>query len=214
MHPKKLFPHSNTTTSSMEHTSIPDLPLAEVWLPISGYVGLYEISSYGRIRSKDRALVCGYGVSVKKGQIIKPYITPKGYATVNLWREGKKKPFWIHRLVAMHFIANESCLPEVNHKDFNKQNNCIDNLEWVTKKENIRHAYQAGKTFRIEMCKQGHKLSIEKAEEMRQLHAAGRSHYEIAAMFGVAVVTSRAVIRGAHWVREKATPLRTEGDDL
>ncbi len=79
----------------------------------------------------------------KTGRVLKPYLTNNGYQQVTLCNETGKKKFYIHRLVAQAFIPNFGNL-EVNHKDGIKTNNSVDNLEWVTRSENNKHAYRIG----------------------------------------------------------------------
>lgn len=100
--------------------------MKEVWKPVVGYEGLYEVSSDGRVKSLFR---------YKKE--LKPNITRNGYATVELFKDKSSKRLLIHRLVAMAFIPNPDNLPQVNHIDENKLNNDVSNLEWITAKENM-----------------------------------------------------------------------------
>ena len=106
------------------------------WKDINGFEGFYQISSDGDVRSLDRF----DGIRVVKGRNIKPNLKQNGYLQVGLRKEGKRKWFSIHRLVAIHFIENPENKPQVNHIDCNKQNNHVDNLEWVTSQENFAHA--------------------------------------------------------------------------
>ena len=98
----------------------------EVWCPINGYEGLYEVSDQGRVKS----------LKFGKERILKPVRTPKGYLIINLYKNGEMKSYRIHRLVAKTFIPNPDNLPEVNHKDENKENNSVQNLEWCDSKYN------------------------------------------------------------------------------
>ena len=101
-----------------------------LWKDVPGYEGLYQVSNFGGIR---------------KGEKIKKLQTDKGgYLTVWLSQKSKMKCLKVHRLVATAFISNSENKPEVNHKDGNKQNNCVENLEWVTRSENIIHANKTG----------------------------------------------------------------------
>lgn len=114
--------------------------MKEIWKPIIGYEGLYEVSSLGNIKRI-------VGTRCKKEHIITPRPASNGYLRVNLSKGNKVKDFSIHRLVATAFIENVSGKAEVNHIDGDKTNNCIDNLEWVTKSENERHkVYSLGKS--------------------------------------------------------------------
>ncbi len=118
--------------------------MSETWKDIDGWKGLYQISDEGRVRSLDRVVYCGNGPRVNIGRIMKCSISPKGYVTCVLRFNGKFKGYSVHRLVAIHFIDNPNNLPEVNHKDGNKQNNCKGNLEWATSSGNKKHACETG----------------------------------------------------------------------
>lgn len=104
----------------------------ETWKPIVEYGDKYFVSSSGRV------------FSVKSNKILKPHKTSKGYFRVTLLMDGKRKNHRIHRLVANAFISNPRQKEEVNHKDGNKENNRVENLEWVTPCENANHAFQNG----------------------------------------------------------------------
>ena len=101
----------------------------EIWHDIEGYEGLYQISNKGRVKS----LKCG------KERTLRPGIKSSGYLKVVLCKNGMVKQFQLHRLVANAFIPNLDNKPQVNHLDENKLNNCVDNLQWATAKENINH---------------------------------------------------------------------------
>ena len=107
----------------------------EIWKPISGYEGIYEVSSLGRIRSyrKGKWGLCD-APKIIYGQL------GRHYRTVVLCKDDHKNSVYIHRLVAETFIPNLQNLPVVNHKDGNKLNNAADNLEWCTHTENMHHA--------------------------------------------------------------------------
>ena len=119
--------------------------MEEIWKDIKGYEDLYQISNLGRIRSKDRATRNGRcNHCIKKGKILKPTLNQYGYLKVLLWKDKKSKLFTIHRLVAMAFLNKEEDKNEINHIDGNKKNNCVDNLEWVDRRGNMRHAVKMG----------------------------------------------------------------------
>lgn len=114
--------------------------MEEIWIHINNFIN-YEISNFGRVRSWRHS----------KGLRKTPYYfynygnDNNGYLYVSLYnKENKRKSLKIHRLIAEHFIENKDNKPEVNHKDGNKQNNVIVNLEWVTKSENTIHAFRLG----------------------------------------------------------------------
>jgi len=117
----------------------------EVWKFISGYEGMYQVSSLGRVRSVDRSMVLPSGkIRRDPGRYIKTTIHPKGYHYVVMSRDGFTKRFLLHRIVAQTFIPNPECKPQVNHIDGVKSNNNVENLEWVTETENISHALSSG----------------------------------------------------------------------
>jgi len=107
--------------------------MEEIWKDIKEFEGVYQISNYGRLKSLKR-----YGR--KQDKIIKPVLGKRGYFCYCLWNKQKAKNITIHRLVAQYFIPNQEGKREVNHKDLDKTNNAISNLEWVTPKENSTHA--------------------------------------------------------------------------
>ena len=112
----------------------------EEWKPIVGYEGWYEVSSFGRVRSVDRLV--GYSDGSKRlhrGRILKATPDKDGYDRVVLSTPEGHKNRLVHRLMAIAFIPNPDNLPEVNHKDENKRNNVIDNLEWCTDKYNVNY---------------------------------------------------------------------------
>lgn len=94
---------------------------------ITGYEGLYAVTSCGKVWS--------YG----RKKYLSPHIVNSGYEQVILSKNGKTKPYRVHQLVAMTYIPNPENKPCVNHLDENKLNNALNNLEWVTHKENINH---------------------------------------------------------------------------
>lgn len=114
--------------------------MSEVWKPVKGYEGLYEVSNHGRIRSLDRMVRNRGGYAVKKGKIIRDAALSGGkYRKVSLWKDNKGKSVLVHRLVAEVFLPNPNSLLEINHKDENPQNNCVDNLEWCDRIYNARY---------------------------------------------------------------------------
>ena len=112
----------------------------EIWRPIVGYEGLYEVSNTGRVRSLDRYVKCDYEkYRLHKGKVLSPGKDKDGYLSVVLSCNGKHKKIAVHRLVAQAFIPNPDDLPIINHKDEDKTNNRVDNLEWCTVKYNMNY---------------------------------------------------------------------------
>ena len=118
----------------------------EIWKDIKKWEGYYQVSNFGNVKSLDRIVIHKNRLHKqrKKGKILKPSINHKGYLTVDLRKQGLRKQFFVHRLVGMMFIDNLNNKPQINHKDGNKLNNNVNNLEWVTNKENIKHAFDVG----------------------------------------------------------------------
>ena len=101
--------------------------LNEIWKPIKGYEGLYEVSNFGRIKS------------LKRNIILKSYKDGRGYLCVRLYKYNSSIQYKVHRLVAEVFIDNPNNYKEVNHKDENKTNNRVENLEWCDRKYNCNY---------------------------------------------------------------------------
>lgn len=120
------------------------MQLSEIWVDIKGLEN-YQISNLGRVKSKERIVSNAVRTYLKREQILKIQIMKVGYKAIVLRDEKQKKHlFKIHRLVAEAFIANPYNLPQVNHKDGDKLNCCVENLEWCTPKYNTHHAIKNG----------------------------------------------------------------------
>ena len=113
----------------------------EVWKAVKDYEGLYEVSNLGRIRSVSRTVRTGNGKGYERlieSKILSPSINGSGYKIIILKKPNHKVICrTIHRLVAEAFIPNPNNLTDVNHKDEDKMNNNVDNLEWMTHKDNM-----------------------------------------------------------------------------
>lgn len=105
--------------------------MEKIWKDITGFEGLYKISNYGEV------------LSLISNKILKAEILDKGYLRIGLNKDGKRTRFLVHRLVMCEFVEYKPYPDyEVNHKDFNTQNNRIDNLEWVTGIQNMRYSLE------------------------------------------------------------------------
>lgn len=128
--------------------------LNEVWRPVKGYEGLYEVSNYGRVKSLDRVRKSSKNaVAVVKGRILKsaPGKNGNGYPKVVLCKNGERENYYVHRLVMEAFVPNPDNLPCINHKDESRNNNFVfvnedgtvdlekSNLEWCTYKYNLNY---------------------------------------------------------------------------
>jgi hypothetical protein len=112
----------------------------ENWKDINGYEGYYQISNFGKIKSLPRVLEN----RIKKETILKLIINNHGYVACGLTINNKHKRFLVHRLIAEAFIENTQNKPFINHINGIKDDNRIENLEWVTHSENVKHAYDIG----------------------------------------------------------------------
>lgn len=124
--------------------------MEETWKDISGYEGYYQVSNLGRVRSLDRVLSFKANrrnrayQRLLTGRVLYQHTDPHGYKTVSWSFENKHETKYVHRLVATAFVDNPRKLSDVNHIDGVKTNNYTGNLEWVTKQENMVHAFVHG----------------------------------------------------------------------
>lgn len=115
----------------------------EEWIPMEEFGNEFFVSNFGRIKRNKRIWRSGrQGATVKTvdASIVKQRVIPSGYTKTTICYKGIKKSYAVHRLVAMYFLENPDNLPEVNHKDGNKANNSLENLEWVSRSENQIHS--------------------------------------------------------------------------
>lgn len=121
--------------------SLEDLP-GEQWKDIPNYEGIYQASNLGRIKSLERMVKYKNGAhKPQKENISYQRRSRNTYLLVGLYKEGSEKKALVHRLIAMAFLPNNEAKAAVNHKDGNKANNSVENLEWVTNSENMKHSY-------------------------------------------------------------------------
>ena len=146
----------------------------EIWKPIPNYEN-YEVSNLGRVRSLN------YNNQTDKVRILKLTIRKDGYTQIMLNKEGKKKTYQVHRLVAEAFIPNPQSLPEVNHIDENKQNNDVSNLEWCSYGYNINYGSRNERVSKAHckpvICLELKRIfnSVTEASEYLRCHSGGVS---------------------------------------
>jgi hypothetical protein len=146
----------------------------EIWKRINGYPN-YEISTLGNVKS----YACG------RDKLLLKIKGSNGYYFVNLSNKGKAYPINIHRLVAENFIPNQNDTLQVNHINGVKTDNRIENLEWVTLSENIKHAYRTGIFKNRGEFHKMSKLNREDVNEIKKLLLSTLSQKKIAAIFNV-----------------------------
>lgn len=164
--------------------------MTEIIKDIKGFEGRYTISNLGIVRSK------------LTGIVMKPNITKFGYARINLRKAKSReyKSYFIHRLVASHFLANHNNLPEVNHKDCNRLNNEVTNLEWISKENNIRYSFIYGSASHKGLRNPNSKLNEQDIKAIKALHKTNRFYNtQIAEIFKVSSSTIDNIINNVTW---------------
>lgn len=116
------------------------------WKDIEGYEDMYKISNSGYIKSIERKVVNRNNLRTIKEKILKYKKDKEGYCSVSLCKNGTVRTFKVHRLVAEAFISNTNNLPQVNHKDENKENNAVSNLEWIVNLKNTNNYHSKNGT--------------------------------------------------------------------
>lgn len=167
--------------------------MREVFEDLIGYEDSYQISDSGRVFTKRRL----DGNRIIYGRELIPTITSDGYLKVTLTKDSVSKKFYIHRLVATQFIENKNNLPQVNHKDGNKLNNSVSNLEWCTKTENQNHAV-LNNLMQHGEDRPSAKLTEAQVLEIYKLKGIMRAQ-DIADIYGVSKNTINCILRGSKW---------------
>lgn len=165
------------------------------------------IENYGTIKINNSG-TCVIGISGKRLSL--KHRSEDGYIKCKFSRRINGKTKYIersvHRLVALAFIPNPLNLPEVNHKDGNKENNSVDNLEWVTHVENVKHAWDTGLATKESHrgTKNGrHKLEENDIQNIRNLVSSGYTRYSVAKLYNIGWTTVDHVVKGHTWTHIK-----------
>lgn len=153
---------------------------AEIWRPVVGYEGCYEISNLGNMRSLTRTVMRGGLLALIQGLPLRLKVNKSGYLYVNISKVSKSKTFVVHRIVAKAFLPNPQNLPVVNHVDFNVKNNAASNLEWCSVGDNVRHAIHNNR-FGTQ------RLTIVQVLEIRDAYKAGDKPAALAALYDIGV---------------------------
>jgi hypothetical protein len=174
----------------------------ENWLDVKGYLGVYQVSDYGRIKSLDRFSphVCG-GESFRKGRILKAGKDGHGYLQVCLCFNRDKKTAWIHQLVAQAFLGDRPQDCVINHIDGERTNNRLNNLEYCTRSENCQHAFAMGLNIAVKGSDhyRAKLTELQVLEICRLYDAGGVTHRELAQRYGVCHRSIGLVIRNLSW---------------
>lgn len=178
----------------------------ETWRDVPGYEKCYQVSNLGRIKSLKRMVLSNKGFEMPKPELIrKGTITKQGYIEIRLSKDGKKKCFKVHRLVLSAFCPSDNPKLECNHKDGNKQNNRIENLEWVTPSQNSLHAHRVLKAKNNRGTNNPRaKLTPLKVAEIKRLYFdTGLTQTELANKFGVVQTQISRIILNRAWKEEQ-----------
>lgn len=127
----------------------------EIWKDIKNYENLYQVSNFGNIKSVDKFDCIGRNI---KGKLLKQRLRKDGYLDINLTKNKKSKKYLIHTLVANCFLENKNNYKEINHKDENKTNNNVSNLEWCCRSYNINYGKANKKRHTKLLNKRGKKV--------------------------------------------------------
>ena len=150
--------------------------MKEKWKKIKGYEELYEVSNLGRIRS------------LRTGKLMSPAPDSDGYATLSLFRDKRKTYRW-HRLVLEAFVVNTDGKAHINHKNGNKLDNRLNNLEWATPSENNKHAHRIGIKNQKGERNNASKLTLETVREIKKRLYKKENQSVIAKEFGISQPT-------------------------
>lgn len=170
--------------------------MEEIWKDVLGYEGYYQVSNLGRVKSLEREIWVGQIKKIKKETIMNLPKNTTGYLMVNLCVNKVRKKFLVHRLVASAFIPNENNLPQINHKDENKENNCVENLEWCNNIYNNNYGLHCENISRANgkpvMCVETGECFRSQAEAARRIGAS-------ASAISVCCLHNHRTVYGLHW---------------
>lgn len=162
---------------------------------ISGYEGLYSISFTGIVWSHKKKC----GVSSHEGKELKPHQDGSGYLFVMLSKDGVRKQPKLHRLIAENFIPNPHNYQVVNHKNGIKTDNRIENLEWCTQSDNIKHSFKMGLSSQLGSRNAQSKLTETDVISIRLKYSAGISRKILANDFKISLATLCDIINNKIW---------------
>ena len=176
----------------------------EIWKDVVGYEGHYKVSNLGRVKSCERVVKRNGSDMKLKGSLIKSRQNSTGYLRVSLSLASKRKRHFVHRLVAESFLLNDNERCYVNHKDLDKKNNNVSNLEWCTRSENMQHAKYNGRLHKFKPLNgesnPSSKLTKLDVKEIRALWGWGWFfRKEIADAYGVSQKTISDINLGYTW---------------
>lgn len=169
----------------------------EIWKPVLGYEDSYEVSNLGKLRSRDRFNSRGYKL---KGKLLSQHYSHKGYIIVALCKDNARATTSIHRLMAQAFIPNPDNKSQINHLNGIKDDNRLENIEWATQEENMRHAYDTGlKTFPVGELNSNTTLSEEDVANIIDEYNKGKTLPQMSEEKQISLSILRGIIYGKSW---------------
>jgi hypothetical protein len=176
--------------------------MVEEWRDVPGYEGRYTINQRGEVKILRHTFKTKHGtIGIMPERLARVYKDSQGYPRVHLFNGFKWKAWLLHRVVAMAFIPNPLNKPHINHKDANKSNHSIDNLEWCTPRENVDHAVKMKlqTPFRGEDSGSA-KLTEDQVREIRERwRMGGIKQRDLGAIYGVKQYCIWAIVSGKTW---------------
>jgi len=193
--------HDNMYLVDNLKPQINNIVMEEVWKPVLGYEGYYEVSNRGRVRSVDRDVNYVYGKRRVKGRVLKQETSNRGYKRVHVSANGVSKHLTVHREVSKAFIPNPEDKRTINHKNCDKTDNSVNNLEWATYSENHNHAHKNGLSNVPKGSKHHNsKLNESQVREIKKrLDTGDETQGEIAKDYPVTATSISTINTGKLW---------------
>jgi hypothetical protein len=165
----------------------------EVWKDVKGFEGLYRVSNFGRVYSL-------HTYNKRKLHLRKPsWNKSRDYFYIELFNHQKSMNYRLHKLVALHFIENINNYPILNHKDGNKRNNKVTNLEWCTYKQNVAHAMKMGLMNFVNGEAISKKLKEKDIHKIFELKSERKTHEQISILLNIPVSTIAHIALHNNW---------------
>lgn len=176
--------------------------MIEEWRPVAGYETHYAVSNLGRVKSLDRYVKHGGAhMQLRRGALLKAHVNETGYRRVRLRRENIGRNFLVHQLVAKAFLGKSPTTgAPVNHIDFDRSNNRIDNLEWTTPRANMAHSRDAARFCPVANPNCRGKLTPEQVVSIRERVANGEARKSVAAAFSIDPSSVSRLVKRKRWV--------------